>query len=185
MRTVTVYSSLGDKVYEGVEAVVWGDLSSLISNDYGSLSDLKVFDKDTKVEYSTREARLPEGDFTIFIYQSKNKSGAVSYNEMRNRIKSIKAAFGQEAVNHFGNYTILNYDALRILLEAWDKAHQPKKKKNTVAEVTKTVTLVDIANALCTKLGYSATTILNILNKEFGVVDDSAKEEYKRFKERV
>ena len=184
MRTVTVYSSLGDKVYENVEAVLWGDLSAAISNDYGSLSDLKVFDKDTKVEYSTREARLPEGDFTIFIYQSKNKSGAASYVEMRDRIKAIKVAFGQEAVNHFGNYTILNYDALRILLEAWDKAH-PKKKKNTVAEVTKTVTLVDIANALAVKLGYSATTILNILNKEFGVVDDSSKEEYRRFKPKV
>lgn len=175
MRKVSVYSSKGDNVYENITANTWGEMREVIERDYGSLSELSVFEKVTKVEYSAPEAVLPEGDFILFIYQKKNKSG-ISYSEMRDRIKSLKTAFGQEATEHFGNYTILNFQALESLLKDWDTKH-------AVIGV-KTVTLEDIASVVAKNTGYSKQTILNILNREFGVSDPN-KEEYERFKESV
>lgn len=175
MRKVSVYSSLGDNVYENITATTWGEMKEIIERDYSSLSGLSVFEKVTKVEYSTPEALLPEGDFILFIYQKKNKSG-ISYSEMRDRIKALKTAFGQEATEHFGNYTILNFQALESLLKDWDSKH--------AVIGAKTVTLEDIAAVISRNTGYTKETILNILNKEFGVSDPN-KEEYERFRESV
>lgn len=74
MRKVTVVSTQANERNEiNSDATTWGALRNEIS--HLMTGEMKVTVRETRVDLSHEEAELPTGDFTIFLFPSKVKSG--------------------------------------------------------------------------------------------------------------
>ena len=76
MRKVTVVSTQSNEKKEvSSNATTWGQLKedSIVA---GMLNgDMKVTVRETRVDLAHEDAELPTGDFTIFLFPAKVKSG--------------------------------------------------------------------------------------------------------------
>ena len=74
MRTVTVFSTTSNTTTTLTSgASTWGQLKTELGNQVND--DMKVTIRETRNDLSNNEAILPEGNFTIFLFPSKIKSG--------------------------------------------------------------------------------------------------------------
>jgi len=74
MRTVTVVSTQANERREiQSDATTWGQLKREISSMM--TGDMKVTVRETRVDLSHEDAELPTGNFTIFLFPNKVKSG--------------------------------------------------------------------------------------------------------------
>jgi hypothetical protein len=74
MRKVTVVSTqANDRQTVDSNATTWGQLKAEISNIMNG--DMKVTVRETRVDLVHEDAVLPTGDFTIFLFPAKVKSG--------------------------------------------------------------------------------------------------------------
>lgn len=74
MRKVTVVSTqANDRREFQSEATTWGQLKREISSMI--TGDMKATVRETRVDLEHEEAQLPTGDFTIFLFPNKVKSG--------------------------------------------------------------------------------------------------------------
>ncbi len=75
-RIVKVSTSKSDSIKSiDSEATTWGELKDDFDENGIAHTDLKAVVKETKVTLEADGAVLPEGNFTIFMFPSKIKSG--------------------------------------------------------------------------------------------------------------
>tara|TARA_R110002126_G_scaffold47605_3_gene133359 strand:+ start:8447 stop:8683 length:237 start_codon:yes stop_codon:yes gene_type:complete len=73
-RKVTVVSTqANDRQEVQTSATTWGELKGEISSMING--DMKVTVRETRVNLEHEDAELPAGDFTIFLFPNKVKSG--------------------------------------------------------------------------------------------------------------
>lgn len=79
MRTVKVFNSATqERTNISTDAKTWGELKSVMSDNYHDITDIKAIVRETRATLELSHAMLPETDFTLFICPaSKVKSGIV------------------------------------------------------------------------------------------------------------
>jgi len=75
-RTVTLYSTLGGMKKVQTAAKNWGSLKPLVAQHY-DLDNLQATENIGKTTLEHVEAKLPEGEFVLFLRPVKTKSGAI------------------------------------------------------------------------------------------------------------
>jgi hypothetical protein len=126
MRTVTVYASkTRERQTIETDVTTWGELLPLIDSSIGA-KDADVTIRETRTSLQHPDAQLPEGDFLIFVYPKKVKSGMsdntravaekAAETAIRNVVKEMKAKFDdmfQEILDEVDNGNIsVDIDAL-------------------------------------------------------------------------
>lgn len=106
MAKITIFSTKGSskRVHE-TTATTWGELKTELSEHY-DFSNLQATENVNRTDLSAPTAKLPEGDFTLFLRPVRTKSGAYSYSEAREIIKEdedlqeyIKDTYGRNYTN--------------------------------------------------------------------------------------
>lgn len=123
---VTVFSTKGKK-RSTVEttAQTWGQLKEDLLREGVDTQGLKSIIGETQLSLESNKAVLPDYDFVLFLSPIKVKSGVdinpetMSYKECKTYIKNEVANY-DEAVAHFGNYTIMSTTQMRSLIESWE-----------------------------------------------------------------
>jgi len=150
MRKITVYSSAGKKTTINSDVKIYGDLKpQLVENGFEINDSTEVLERVSKTAFTVNEAVLPEGEFTLYVNQSKKiKSGAdLSRAELFDFIKNNpehKGHFRKGALNHTQISTgELNemYNSLQENLNILPKKSETKSQKieskSVVAKVEK------------------------------------------------
>lgn len=90
MRKVTVFStSTNDKVEINTSAETLDQLRSEMNEKNISSSGMKIVVKETRATLEAKDALLPEGEFTLFLFPSKVKSG-ISNSEIEEQIVRMR-----------------------------------------------------------------------------------------------
>lgn len=106
MAKITIFSTKGSskRVHE-TTVTTWGELKTELSEHY-DFSNLQATENVNRTDLSAPTAKLPEGDFTLFLRPVRTKSGAYSYSEAREIIKEdedlqeyIKDTYGRNYTN--------------------------------------------------------------------------------------
>lgn len=136
MTQVTVFSTKGKRKSVVVtEANTWGELKKDLLKEGIETTGFKAIVGENQVTLESSAASLPKGltpagevtkDFTLFLNPIKVKSGmggvidpeTMSYLECRSFIKEVYNS-SEESKKHFGNYTNLSTDKMRILIKSW------------------------------------------------------------------
>jgi hypothetical protein len=88
VRNVTVISTQKNApVVYPTPATTWGQLRDLITRDFGNVGEMKAVIKETRNSLDVADAVLPEGNFTVFLTQTKIKAGAVDQSEVLSALK--------------------------------------------------------------------------------------------------
>lgn len=137
MRKVIVYSSKGQRKSYETEASTWGELKQLIEFDY-DLSNLQATENINKTTLEHVDAKLPEGDFVLFLRPIHQKAGydfdTMSFRELRNMLDD-------DIKNHLSNlypsksWTQLSTNELREGLESYYSDDKPSYNNPIVTEV--------------------------------------------------
>lgn len=138
-RKITVYSTKGKRksVFES-DATKWSELHSLLQDDGYDLSNLQATENVNKTTLKHQDAKLPEGDFTIFLRAEKTKSGAASkYDKMS--FKELRAEMSEDDKTAISektgkNYTRCSTDELRSYLKSKGSASTTSNSNEAVAE---------------------------------------------------
>jgi hypothetical protein len=143
-RFITVVTTRGEKRRIPFEGNSWKDLKDLLQGggkdvDGNSftrydLSNMKCVEGINKTTLEHPDAKVPEGNFNLFLMPYKSKSGGPA----RDQVKKL-AAENKEAVKaHFGNWTTKKEEELATLLPSYTgtkpvedekKEDKPKDKK--------------------------------------------------------
>ena len=75
MRKVTIYSNKTRATQEiNTDVATWGELKALISEDM-MVSNARCMVKENRMTLESAQAVLPTGDFIVYVYPTKVKSG--------------------------------------------------------------------------------------------------------------
>jgi hypothetical protein len=75
-RRVTVYNTLGQNERSvNSDALTWGELQSHLLQAGVSFSGMKAVVGDTQVTLESRDAQIPQTEFTLFLLPGKVRSG--------------------------------------------------------------------------------------------------------------
>lgn len=74
-RTVTTITTSGSKSELRTAATTWGELKVDLSNADIPTDGMKALLKDSKLTLDVNDATLPQGDFKLFLFPGKVKSG--------------------------------------------------------------------------------------------------------------
>ena len=122
-RKITVFSTKGkQKAHIDTDVTTWGELKSLISDEGYDIDSLNAIENVNRTTLQHKDAKLPEGEFTVFLAPKKTKSGGkkavadMSFKELRAELtdadkSAISEMFGK-------NYTRCSTDNLREYLES-------------------------------------------------------------------
>lgn len=93
-RKVTVVNPQTNQPVEiNTSAETWGELISEIEAKNISVSGMKGVIRETKVSLQSREAQLPDDDFTLFLFTDKVKSGFDTEQMMKDLRDEFNTAF--------------------------------------------------------------------------------------------
>jgi hypothetical protein len=158
-RKITVYATQGQQM-KTIEsnAEFWSDLKSELSREGYNLTSLHATENINRTDLVNDGAKLPEGEFTIFLRPKQTKSGGkfdkLSFKELRAEVRSDEVKTFLSNIVPGKNWTQLSTDTLRKGLEDfYGGSISPKKtqkstpikstakevKKATPSKVTKTV----------------------------------------------
>jgi hypothetical protein len=124
---VTIFSTKGArKSTVETTAQTWGELKSDLRTQGIETDGLKAIIGETQLSLESTKAVLPDYDFVLFLSPVKVKSGcdncvdveSMTYAECKKFIKETLVAV-PESKEHFGNYTILSTNQMRLLIENW------------------------------------------------------------------
>jgi len=152
-RKVSVFSSGQNnrKIDIMSTATTWEELQIDFSNAGINYKGMDAVIRATKVTLTLPDAKLPDGDFLLYLLPQKTQSGAdLSYKELRAAISNIIKADGEKAKNHFNqgkNYTTKSTDELQNLYKSYksvdkiaaDKSALTPKKKATINNIVSSV----------------------------------------------
>lgn len=109
MAKITIFSTKGSskRVHE-TTVTTWGDLKAELSEHY-DFSNLQATENVNRTDLSAPTAKLPGGDFTLFLRPVRTKSGSedLSFSEAREVIKEDKDLQEYIKETYGRNYTIL------------------------------------------------------------------------------
>lgn len=140
-RVVTVFSTKGkSKTKITTDATTWSELKSLIRNEGYNMDNLQAVEGTNRTTLQHQDARLPEGDFTLFLRPVKTKSGlsgmeGKSFKELRQIIKEQ----GQDCKDYLESksgksWTQVGTEDLRNLLAGYNPANGVADVVQSVAE---------------------------------------------------
>lgn len=147
-RTITVYATKGQRMAKvETSATTWKELKPEIQSKGYDLASLHATESVNRTDLSHQDAKLPEGNFTLFLRPKKTKSGIegandMSFRELREEVKKAMESDNAHACEHFNNfvdsknYTQLSTDQLRQAVGAYTV---PVKEDNGVGEVVESV----------------------------------------------
>lgn len=76
MRKIITYSTLGENMKEiNSSATTWGELQVDFARAGVSYEGMSAIEGESQVSFESSQARLPEGDFSVFLVPKKVKSG--------------------------------------------------------------------------------------------------------------
>lgn len=119
-RKVKIVPTSGaKKIIEVPEGTSWKEMKKILTKEGYSLDNMKAVEGNTKHTLEHDDAKLPEGDFKLFLMPYRSKSGA---DDTRSNIKALFAdpATKAKAKEHFGNYTQKKNDDLKELFKTWN-----------------------------------------------------------------
>lgn len=155
MRTITIFHSqtTEEQIIENVgdDVTTWGDLRPLIDFD---LTNKKAVIEENHTTLEMPDAVLPEGDFTLFLFVSNTKLGAVkdplanyrgtegkknimakAVNNLRRDVRKLNG-LGLIDINAKGNEKQLRKDLIEAVKNAPVSGSDVKKKaKKTLSQV--------------------------------------------------
>jgi hypothetical protein len=142
-RKISVFSSGQNnrKVDIMSTATTWEELQRDFSNAGVNHKGMDAVVRATKVTLTLPDAKLPDGDFLLYLLPQKTQSGAdLSYKELRAAISDIIKADGDEAKNHFNqgkNYTTKSTNELQNLYKSYKGAGKTATTKPVVTSEKK------------------------------------------------
>lgn len=139
MRKVTIYSNKTRATQEiNTDVATWGELKALISEDM-MVSNARCMVKENRMTLESAQAVLPTGDFIVYVYPTKVKSGVTedAYTELTDA--KLRKACQKKSLSNTGSGS-----SLRSKIRAYDKRHNidsseataPKTNKNNVRPTT-------------------------------------------------
>ena len=139
MRKVTIYSNKTRATQEiNTDVATWGELKGLISEDM-MVSNARCMAKENRMTLESAQAVLPTGDFIVYVYPTKVKSGVTedAYTELTDA--KLRKACQKKSLSNTGSGS-----SLRSKIRAYDKRHNidsseataPKTNKHNVRPTT-------------------------------------------------
>jgi len=100
MRTIQVISTRGNNTPITTDARTLNDILPELRSRGVNTNENTIIVKETRTELSMGEAVLPTGDFTLFIYPKKNKSGSIEDQmaELNHNIERLLNVLSQKSV---------------------------------------------------------------------------------------
>lgn len=152
-RTITVYATKGQRMAKvETSAATWKELKPQIEEKGYDLKSLHATESVNRTDLSHQDAKLPEGNFTLFLRPKKTKSGIegtenMGFKDLRAEVKKVMANDNGHATAHFNsfvdgkNYTQLSTDQLRAAVAAYTPPAKEEavKADNGVGEVVESV----------------------------------------------
>ena len=120
-RKITIYSTKTKATQEITTPVTtWGELKPLVNSEMG-VSNAKCMVRETRNTLENNEAVLPTGDFIVFVYPEKVKSGNEKIEG--DAYASFSDAKLRQACNRKSLVSNGKAHVLRSKLRAYDKRH--------------------------------------------------------------
>ena len=120
-RKITIYSTKTKATQEITTPVTtWGELKPLVNSEMG-VGSAKCMVRETRNTLENNEAVLPTGDFIVFVYPEKVKSGNEKIEE--DAYASFSDAKLRQACNRKSLVSNGKAHVLRSKLRAYDKRH--------------------------------------------------------------
>lgn len=109
-RLITLWSTKNSRLEEiTTDVKTWGQLKPLVKNAGFDISSLSASEDINNSDLVNEDAKLPEGEFTVFLRPSKTKSGNYGYKDAKAKIVQLIAEHGDHAREHFNNGYAKNY----------------------------------------------------------------------------
>jgi len=120
-RKITIYSTKTKATQEITSPVAtWGELKPLVNSEMG-VGNAKCMIRETRNTLESNEADLPSGDFTVFVYPEKVKSGGEK--KEGDAYASLSDANLRKACNRKSLVSNGPGHVMRSKLRAYDKRH--------------------------------------------------------------
>ena len=120
-RKITIYSTKTKATQEITTPVnTWGELKPLVNSEMG-VGNAKCMIRETRNTLENNEAQLPTGDFTVFVYPEKVKSGGTA--KEGDAYASLSDADLRKACNRKSLVSNGPGHVMRSKLRAYDKRH--------------------------------------------------------------
>jgi hypothetical protein len=123
MRKVTIYSNK-TRVTQSIDTDVrtWGELKPLVNSDMG-ISGARCMIKENRMTLESNSAVLPDGDFIVYVYPTKVKSGATKKEDSYTSLTDAKLrkACKKKSISQLGDSI-----SLRRRLRAFDRRNNIK-----------------------------------------------------------
>lgn len=146
-KKVIVFTTGVGKKEITTNALNWEDLKKDLEKNSVKYDGMKVMESINKTSLEHPEAAIPDGDFTLFLFPEKTKSGAdgsnMKFAELRAFIAGELATNEEAAKAHFNegkNYTNKSTDDLRALVSSYVVPAAGKGKKVVKATAAPAVT---------------------------------------------
>lgn len=157
-RVITAFATRGkNKQKIETNVTTWGELKPLLEEAGYNLGSLAATESINRTDLANEGAKLPEGDFVVFLRPVKTKSGGkaladMSWKEMRDSLDDDAKGFLNGFISG-KSWTQLKTDELRDGLTAYQKKSGGSKKasETTNAEVTNVDRVASI-NSLLTEI---------------------------------
>ena len=139
MRKVTIYSNKTRATQEiNTDVTTWGELKSLINEDM-MVSNARCMVKENRMTLESAQAVLPTGDFIVYVYPTKVKSGLTEDAYAGLTDAKLRRACQKKSISTTGDSS-----SMRRRVRAYDKRHgidssdetAPKTNKNNVRPTT-------------------------------------------------
>lgn len=183
-KKITVFSTSGKSQEIVTDALDWGTLKNELSAKGINVSGMQSVIGKSKLVLAHNDAVLPDGDFTLFNYPTKTKSGSVasdidglSFADLRAKLKDLQSENADAFKSHFSadkSYTNKSSADLKTLL----KTYKPKASKGTSTKAVATTKAAEPAKA--TK---SVASVVDSVSKAKAVKKAIAESEVKETKE--
>lgn len=146
-RKVTVYSTKGKQMKEiETDATVWSQLKQEVENEGYDINNLHATENINRTDLAHKDAKLPEGEFTLFLRPKKTKSGldvkGMGFKELRAIIKeddNAKEHVAKVATKKGKSWTQLTTAELTTALTSYKASGKTVAKKEVVKATPKKV----------------------------------------------
>lgn len=144
-RVITIYSTKGGMKEITTRATTWGEFKPEVEKAGYDLKNLAATCGNTRNGLERDDAKLQEGDYTIFLRPVKTKSGAAlkadaKRSDVNAIVKEMTEKYGEDFRTHInskGNWTRVTTPEVVELVNSYKPSG--KKTDNGVGKVVKTV----------------------------------------------
>ena len=188
MAKITIFSTKGSQKKEHeTNATTWGELKREISLLY-DMSNLQATENVNRTDLVSDTAVLPKGDFTLFLRPVKTKSGAYSYEEVREIIQSnptlkedIKRIYGRNYTNL--STEVLNEAVSKLLLKDNSSEVEATEVEFSEEEFIDTLYVItSLLNNLAEIVGVKVSITVSTDEKEEEKDEEDSDEEIERLR---